>query len=385
MDLAERDSNDTSKQNSKASDSTWAATPSIKEDLFSLLPNPSQPTTVVNKPNPSQADTSTATVNKDSDSEGPLAKRLKTEEGIPAANLSSTPAPSDKTGAQVSLETACSEDKGRRNEMEDAWVINPDARENRQGATRCSFCAVFDGHGGRKAADAAARTLHANVLEAGLLKHQTGELSSVASVSAAKKAILEGFKRTDQGLLAESAAGNWQDGATAVCMWVCGDMVHMANLGDAKAVLARANATADGTQGGKESLRAITLTKEHKAIYAPERARIEKAGGHVTDGRLLGRVEVSRSFGDRAFKKVGMSAVPDLRAFQLGHSDRFILMGCDGFWGVFGPQDAVDFVAKYQDGRSVKAICNRILNEAIRERKCKDNCTVMLTVFSRTN
>lgn len=61
---------------------------------------------------------------------------------------------------------------------------------------------------------------------------------------------------------------------------------------------------------------------------------LDQAGGHVTDGRLLGRVEVSRSFGDRAFKKVGMSAVPDLRAFQLGHSDRFILMGCDGFWGV---------------------------------------------------
>lgn len=32
---------------------------------------------------------------------------------------------------------------------------------------------------------------------------------------------------------------------------------------------------------------------------------------------------------------------------------------------VFGPQDAVDFVAKYQDGRSVKAICNRILNEVL--------------------
>jgi integrin-linked kinase-associated serine/threonine phosphatase 2C len=59
-----------------------------------------------------------------------------------------------------------------------------------------------------------------------------------------------------------------------------------------------------------------------------------QAGGVVTDGRLQGRIEVSRSFGDRAFKKVGMSAVPELRSFQLGQTDRFLLMGCDGFWGV---------------------------------------------------
>ena len=34
------------------------------------------------------------------------------------------------------------------------------------------------------------------------------------------------------------------------------------------------------------ALKAITLSKEHKAIHAAERARIEKPGGTVLQGRL---------------------------------------------------------------------------------------------------
>ncbi|KAH0458757.1 hypothetical protein IEQ34_011571 [Dendrobium chrysotoxum] len=106
-------------------------------------------------------------------------------------------------------------------------------------------------------------------------------------VKAAKRAILEeftlinldlllsytGFQRTDESLLKESTIGNWQDGATAVCAWVLEQTVLVANIGDAKAVLARA--TSDGTHD--TGLKAIVLTREHKAIYPQERARIQKA------------------------------------------------------------------------------------------------------------
>lgn len=48
--------------------------------------------------------------------------------------------------------------------------------------------------------------------------------------------------------------------------------------------------------------------------------------------------------------------------------------------GVFSPQDAVDFAQREMalKGRDPKQTCNRLLHEAIRERRCKDNCTVML-------
>lgn len=67
----------------------------------------------------------------------------------------------------------------------------------------------------------------------------------------------------------------------------------------------------DGTD-----IKAITLTRDHKAIYPQERARIEKSGGFVSkDGRLGGRIEVSRAFGDPLYKDAGMSAVPDMKVW----------------------------------------------------------------------
>ncbi|KAL0431080.1 UNVERIFIED_CONTAM: putative protein phosphatase 2C 8 [Sesamum radiatum] len=179
--------------------------------------------------------------------------------------------------------------------------------------------------------------------------------------------------------------GGWQDGATAVCVWVLGQTVFVANIGDAKAVVARSSAT-DGSQGGSERsnpLKAIVLTREHKAIYPQERARIQKAGGSVSsNGRLQGRLEVSRAFGDRQFKKVGVVATPDIHSFDLTERDHFIILGCDGLWGVFGPSDAVEFVHKLlKEGLPVTAVSRRLVREAVRERRCKDNCTAIVIVF----
>uniref|UniRef100_A0A1D1XT40 protein-serine/threonine phosphatase n=1 Tax=Anthurium amnicola TaxID=1678845 RepID=A0A1D1XT40_9ARAE len=205
-------------------------------------------------------------------------------------------------------------------------------------------------------------------------------------VKAAKKAILEGFQRTDEFLLRESAAGGWQDGATAVCLWILGQTALVANIGDAKAVLARStpiDGSNDAVNETNSTLKAIVITREHKAIYPKERARIQKAGGSVgTNGRLQGRLEVSRAFGDRQFKKVGVIATPDIYSFDLTGREKFIILGCDGLWGVFGPSDAVDFVHKHlQDGLSAATIVRRLVREAVRERLCKDNCTAIVIVF----
>lgn len=276
------------------------------------------------------------------------------------------------------IEAEACEDKGTRHAMEDAWVVLSDASMNFPGKMRCAHFAIYDGHGGRLAAEYAQKHLHMNVLLAGLPRE-------LLDVKAAKKAIIDGFRKTDESLLQESAAGGWQDGATAVCVWVIGQTVFVANIGDAKAVVARSS-TADGSEshlGAASSLKAIVLTREHKAIYPQERARIQKAGGSVSsNGRLQGRLEVSRAFGDRQFKKVGVVATPDVHSFEVTNREHFIILGCDGLWGVFGPSDAVGFVHNLlKEGVGVKAISRRLIREAVRERRCKDNCTAIVIVF----
>ncbi|KAL4036062.1 hypothetical protein IC575_004785 [Cucumis melo] len=268
-----------------------------------------------------------------------------------------------KREVEFVIEADAAEDKGSRHTMEDAWVLLLDASLDFPGKLRCAHFAIYDGHGGRLAAEHAQKHLHKNVLSSGLPR----------------------FRKTDESLLQESSAGGWQDGATAVCVWVLGQTVFVANVGDAKAVVARSLTTDKSTNNsnGGSSLKAIVLTREHKAIYPQERARIQKAGGVVgSNGRLQGRLEVSRAFGDRQFKKLGVIATPDIHSFELTDREHFIILGCDGLWGVFGPSDAVDFVQKLlKDGLSVASISRRLVREAIRERRCKDNCTAIVIVF----
>ncbi|GLC68531.1 hypothetical protein PLESTF_000702200 [Pleodorina starrii] len=178
-----------------------------------------------------------------------------------------------------------------------------------------------------------------------------------------------------------------QDGACAVTVWVLQELVLVANVGDAKCVLARlpeksagGAAAAAPAAAGESKPKAIVLTKEHTALL--ERQRIEKAGGTVVNGRLAGRIQIARSFGDAAFKKLGCSSTPDVMAFPLTPRDAFLLLGCDGFWGVFGAQEAVDSAQSLlAEGLAAKAVTNRLLNIAVREKRCKDNCSVMLVRF----
>lgn len=64
-------------------------------------------------------------------------------------------------------------------------------------------------------------------------------------------------------------------------------------------------------------LHVIELTKEHSACVYEERQRIQKSGGHVRDGRVLGAIEVSRSIGDGPYKAYGLTCTPDMRKCQL--------------------------------------------------------------------
>ncbi|KAF4022062.1 hypothetical protein G4228_013348 [Cervus hanglu yarkandensis] len=295
------------------------------------------------------------------------------------------PATSGDSASSVifGLKGYVAERKGEREEMQDAHVILNDITEECRPPssliTRVSYFAVFDGHGGIRASKFAAQNLHQNLIR----KFPKGDVISVEKT--VKRCLLDTFKHTDEEFLKQASSQKpaWKDGSTATCVLAVDNTLYIANLGDSRAILCRYN---------EESQRhaALSLSKEHNPTQYEERMRIQKAGGNVRDGRVLGVLEVSRSIGDGQYKRCGVTSVPDIRRCQLTPNDRFILLACDGLFKVFTPEEAVNFILscledekiQWREGKPTvdaryEAACNRLANKAV-QRGSADNVTVMV-------
>ncbi|XP_063298460.1 integrin-linked kinase-associated serine/threonine phosphatase 2C [Pelobates fuscus] len=282
----------------------------------------------------------------------------------------------------LTLKAHVAERRGEREELQDAHTIfdlSQECQPMPADISRLLYFAVFDGHGGNRAARFAAHNLHRNLLK----KVPRGEGSSVEK--AMKRCILEAFKQTDEEFLKQAASHKpaWKDGTTAICVLVADNVLYIANLGDSRAVLCRIN---EDTQ--KPTV--LSLSKEHNPTQYEERMRIQRAGGNVRDGRVLGVLEVSRSLGDGQFKRLGVSNIPDVKRCPLNQSDRFILLACDGLFKAFSAEEAVTFIlTNVQEESSpsensppvldarYESACHRLANEAVR-RGAADNVTVLL-------
>ena len=98
------------------------------------------------------------------------------------------------------------------------------------------------------------------------------------------------------------------------------------------------------------------MSFDHKPEDEPERARINKAGGKVTqDGRVNGGLNLSRAIGDHAYKtnkslplqQQMISPVPDVKKLTLQpDTDTFVFLACDGIWNSLSSQEVVDFINK---------------------------------------
>ena len=70
---------------------------------------------------------------------------------------------------------------------------------------------------------------------------------------------------------------------------IIGNTLYCINLGDSRAILCR---------NGK----AINLSVDHKANNESEKKRVTNAGGYIFGGRLLGKLAITRAFGDFEMK-----------------------------------------------------------------------------------
>jgi len=115
--------------------------------------------------------------------------------------------------------------------------------------------------------------------------------------------------------------------------------IYVANAGDSRCVL------------GKNGV-AIEMSVDHKPECQVEIDRIYKSGSVITDGRVDGNLNLTRSLGDLKYKhrehlkpeEQAITANPDTYVFDLTPDVDFVLMGCDGIWEKQSNEEAVAWV-----------------------------------------
>jgi len=115
--------------------------------------------------------------------------------------------------------------------------------------------------------------------------------------------------------------------------------VYCANAGDSRSVLAFRGTAKD-------------LSVDHKPDDPNELARIQNSGNFVEQGRVNGRLALSRALGDFEYKqnaslpasKQAVTAFPDVRVEPITNDTQFVLLACDGVWDVVTSQQAIEWV-----------------------------------------
>lgn len=259
-------------------------------------------------------------------------------------------------------------DIGIRSSMEDVYVCVDDFT-NQYGLERISerpnaFYGVFDGHGGKHAADFACCHIPQYISEDEDFPREI------------ERVITSAFLQTDNAFAeACSLDAGLAAGTTALTALVLGRTLVVANAGDCRAVLCRKG-------------KAIEMSRDHKPHNLREKKRIEASGGYVDDGYLNGQLNVARALGDWHMEgmKGGtdggpLSAEPELMTMELTQEDEFLIMACDGLWDVFMSQNAVDFARRKLQEHNDPIMCCRDLVEEALKRKSGDNLSVVVVCF----
>ncbi|KAL8136908.1 hypothetical protein V2J09_002909 [Rumex salicifolius] len=255
---------------------------------------------------------------------------------------------------------------GRRPYMEDTHICISDLAKNFGyevlGDEAISFYGVFDGHGGKAAAQFVRDHLPRVIVEDADFPLQL------------EKVVTRSFVETDTAFAKScSLESSLSSGTTALTAMIFGRSLLVANAGDCRAVLSR--------QGI-----ALEMSEDHRPCSFAERTRIESLGGYVEDGYLNGQLAVTRALGDwhlEGLKQMGgpLSAEPELKLLKLNKEDEFLIIGSDGIWDVFSSQNAVDFARRrLQVHNDVKMCCREIVEEAIK-RGAADNLTAVMVSF----
>jgi len=303
-------------------------------------------------------------------------------------------------------------------EMQGWRISHEDAHEMQCDGPSGAFW-VLDGHAGDGAALYSAPELGTEFAASGW--RETGELPSnqrleagFEDVDSRLHAYCQGNPEKESGSTVVGAlVGRQNDGTYNVKLLNCGDSRGLVIRGPGEeedanelpvripahleALKGKAEGEGNGEPGDAASERKWPLVIEsvdHKPSHPTELARIEAAGGHVSQEdppRLDGNLAVSRGVGDFEYKgdasrpvsEQKVSCVPDIYEVTGLKPGSICVLGCDGIWDVMTSKEVATLVRdkiRSNPGADLGDIAADLIRDSL-HRNSRDNVTVMIVQF----
>jgi serine/threonine protein phosphatase PrpC len=259
-----------------------------------------------------------------------------------------------------------------RKEMEDFHCIKQALGKR----YNLSYFAIFDGHGGKEVASFLSINLHHYLINE-LNNIQFG-INDEENINNIIECIKLAFIKIDKDILANDNLAN-DVGSTATLIFIYYNNLNaIENYNNENQNLERTLICANiGDSSGylinKSNIKLIT--KHHKCEDASEVKRIRDQGGIVFQGRIFGKLILTRTLGDKEMKKYGVIPEPDFYIKKIEKDDFFVIIASDGIWDVINEDEL--FKIGNEKKLSSEAFSKKIMDIA-KERDTRDNSSCIV-------
>ena len=222
---------------------------------------------------------------------------------------------------------------------------------------------LFDGHGGD--------------LVSSFLAHNFDKYfkKNISEENQIKKSILKTFSDLNNKIKENSLNG----GSTGTILYIKEEenkkILYCANVGDTRCTLYNDKIYEK-------------LSYDHRANDPREKKRIINSGGNLRNGRVNGKLMLSRTFGDFEFKDFGVKCEPYIfrKEIDVNIKNQFIVLASDGIWDHLKEKEIQyfiydTFIKCNKNDNVTKKICDRLVQECFNFGS-SDNISVFVVKIS---
>ena len=267
-----------------------------------------------------------------------------------------------------------------RQEMEDFHCIKQALGKR----YNLSYFAIFDGHGGKEVASFLSINLHHFLVkEINNINFGKNDEENINNILESIKAA---FMKIDQEILSNNNFAN-DVGSTATLIFIYYNNLNNNNINNddindinnIERTLICAN-IGDSSGFLINKLNIKQITKQHKCEDLNEVQRIKDKGGIVFQGRIFGKLILTRTFGDREMKKYGVMPTPSFFVKKIEKDDFFVVIASDGIWDVLNEDELFKMGNEKELGS--ETFSKKIMNIA-KERDTRDNSSCIVIKLNK--